>query len=239
MITIEDLQVRYPNGTLAIDGVSIELKAGEFVAVVGPSGCGKSTLLRAAAGLQAPTAGSINSTSDHMGFVFQDPTLLPWRTVLRNVELIGELRHMGRAARRTRAMEVLSRVGLTEFAGSRPRTLSGGMRMRVSLARTLLTQPQVLLFDEPFGSVDEITRSRLCDDLQHLFVNDKFAALLVTHSISEAVYLASRVLVMSDRPGHIVGEVAVPHEYPRKPLWRFESEFTELTSRVYSLLGVA
>ena len=239
MITIGDLTVRYPNGTLAIDGVSLELKAGEFVAVVGPSGCGKSTLLRVAAGLQPPTAGTVSNTSEHVGFVFQDPTLLPWRSVLRNVELIGELRNMDKTTRRTRAMDVLSRVGLTEFADQRPRTLSGGMRMRVSLARTLLAQPPVLLFDEPFGSVDEITRSRLCDDLQALFVADRFAGLLVTHSIAEAVYLASRVLVMSDRPGHIVGEVAIPHDYPRKPLWRFEPDFTELTSRVYSLLGVA
>ncbi len=239
MITIADLPVRYPTGTLAIDGVSLKLEAGEFVAVVGPSGCGKSTLLRAAAGLQAPTAGTIESTSDHMGFVFQDPTLLPWRTVLRNVELIGELRGMDRSTRRTRAMDALSKVGLADFAAHRPRTLSGGMRMRASLARTLLTQPPIMLFDEPFAAVDEITRSRLCDDLQSVFVSDKFSGLFVTHSIAEAVYLASRVLVMSDRPGRIVGEVAVPHEYPRKPLWRFEAEFTELTSRVYSLLGVA
>ncbi len=236
LLTIKDLSVRYPNQTLALDGVSLSLGAGEFVSIVGPSGCGKSTLLRVAAGLLVPTDGSVMKNSDHIGFVFQDPTLLPWRSVRKNVELVGELRGMGRGQRRKVADEAIEKVGLSDFADHRPGTLSGGMRMRASLARTLMTRPELLLFDEPFGAVDEMTRSRLCDDLQHLFVADSFAGLLVTHSIAEAVYLASRVLVMTDRPGRFAGEVAVPFDYPRPPEIRYTAEFAETTAAVHALL---
>lgn len=236
VITIENLRVRYPNGTLAVDDVSLHLAPGEFVAVVGPSGCGKSTLLRAAAGLLRPSEGSIKRESDQLGFVFQDPTLLPWRSVRRNVELVAELRGLGRAERRQRALEAIARVGLADFAGHRPATLSGGMKMRASLARTLVTRPGLLLFDEPFGAVDELTRGRLCEDLLDLYAADGFTALLVTHSVAEAVFLAGRVVVMSDRPGRFAGEVAVPFEYPRSAQIRFEPRFGELTERVYALL---
>jgi NitT/TauT family transport system ATP-binding protein len=236
LLNIKDLSVRYPNRTLALDGVSLSLEAGEFVAIVGPSGCGKSTLLRVAAGLLAPTEGSVTKTSDHVGFVFQDPTLLPWRSVRKNVELVGELRGMSRAKRQKAAQEAIAKVGLSDFAANRPSTLSGGMRMRASLARTLMTRPELLLFDEPFGSLDEITRGKLCDDLQDLFVADEFAGLLVTHSISEAVYLASRVLVMTERPGRFAGEVPVPFDYPRPPDIRFTPEFAKTTAGVYTLL---
>ncbi len=236
LLSIKDLSVRYPNGTLALDGVSLDLSVGEFVAVVGPSGCGKSTLLRVAAGLLPPSEGSMENTCDHIGFVFQDPTLLPWRSVRKNVELVGELRGMSRAERQKTARDVIARVGLTEFADQRPGTLSGGMRMRASLARTLMARPELMLFDEPFGSVDELTRARLCDDLQSLFVADGFAGLFVTHSIAEAVYLAERVLVMTDRPGRLAGEVPVSFDYPRPPDIRYTPEFAKTTAAVYGLL---
>lgn len=235
-LTIEQATMSYPNGVLALDGVSLRLAPGEFVAVVGPSGCGKSTLLRLAAGLLRPTSGTVERTAAHIGFVFQDPTLLPWRTVRRNVELVGELRGVRRAERRERADEAIRRVGLADFADQLPRTLSGGMRMRVSLARTLTSRPDLLLFDEPFGAVDELTRTRLGEDLQELFIADGFAGLFVTHSIAEAVFLSNRVLVMSDRPGRLLGEVEVALPFPRLPDVRFSPAFAELTSRVSSML---
>jgi NitT/TauT family transport system ATP-binding protein len=236
LLSIKDLSVRYPNGTLALDGVSLDLAVSEFVAVVGPSGCGKSTLLRVAAGLLPPTDGIVDISSDHIGYVFQDPTLLPWRSVRKNVELVGELRGMDRAQRQEAAAGAIAKVGLQDFADHRPGTLSGGMRMRASLARSLMTRPELLLFDEPFGSLDELTRARLCDDLQTLFVSDGFAGLLVTHSIAEAVYLAERVLVMTDRPGRFAGEVPVAFDYPRPPDIRYTPEFAKTTAAVYGLL---
>jgi NitT/TauT family transport system ATP-binding protein len=239
VLSIEDLGVRYPNGTLAVDGISLRLEAGEFVAVVGPSGCGKSTLLRAAAGLIPPSSGSVRRETPDVGFVFQDPTLLPWRSVRRNVELVAELRGASKAERAELALAALEKVGLAEVAEQKPRTLSGGMRMRVSLARTLATRPALTLFDEPFAALDELTRARLCDDLQTLFVAEPFAGLLVTHSLAEAVYLAGRVLVMPGRPGPLLGEVEIPLPYPRPPSIRFDPAFTELTAKVHSLLEEA
>jgi NitT/TauT family transport system ATP-binding protein len=239
VLTIKDLTVRYPNGTLAIESLSVEIDDGEFVSVVGPSGCGKSTLLRAAAALVPPTSGSVSLGTQDIGFVFQDPTLLPWRSVLRNVELVAELRGVSKPDRRRMAMAALEKVGLTEVAQQRPRTLSGGMRMRVSLARTLATQPSVMLFDEPFGAVDELTRGRLCDDLMTLYAAERFTGLLVTHSVAEAVYLGRRVLVLSGRPGRMVGEVDVPLDHPRDPAVRFDAAFAELTAKVHSLLAGA
>ena len=236
VLSLTDIGLRYDTGTQALDGISLGLRAGEFVSVVGPSGCGKSTLLRLAAGLLAPTDGVVERSSDRIGFVFQDPTLLPWRTVRRNVELIGELEGLSRDEREARAAKAIRRVGLADFAKHRPGALSGGMRMRVSLARTLTVQPDLFLFDEPFGALDEITRTRLGDDLQALFAADRFTALFVTHSVAEAVYLAGRVLVMSDRPGHIVGEVDVPIPYPRPPELRYTAEFAELTAQVSRML---
>jgi NitT/TauT family transport system ATP-binding protein len=239
LLQLSDVDVVYPGGTAALDGVSLRLAAGELVGVVGPSGCGKSTLLRLAAGLLAPTRGEVSRDSDRVGFVFQDPTLLPWRSVRRNVELFAELRGLGRAERRTRAAEAIERVGLSEFAGHRPGTLSGGMRMRASLARALTLAPDLFLFDEPFAAVDEITRTRLGDDLQRLFVADRFGAVFVTHSVMEAVYLSSRVLVMSSRPGRIVAEVEVPLPYPRSPQVRFSPELAALAARVAAAFSPA
>jgi len=236
VLTIKDLSVRYPNGTPAIESLSLEIDDGEFVTVVGPSGCGKSTLLRAAAGLVPPTTGTVSLGTQDIGFAFQDPTLLPWRSVLRNVELVAELRGVSKPDRRRMALAALEKVGLADAAQQKPRTLSGGMRMRVSLARTLATQPSLMLFDEPFGAVDELTRNRLCDDLMALYAAERFSGLLVTHSIAEAVYLGRRVLVMSGRPGRLVGEVEVPLDYARNPSIRFDPVFADLTAKVYSLL---
>ena len=235
-LMLDNVGLRYANGTRALAEVSLALRNGEFVSLVGPSGCGKSTLLRLAAGLIAPTEGVLRREAERVGFVFQDPTLLPWRSVRRNVELVGELTGLSRAERIGRAFESLRRVGLADVANQRPGTLSGGMRMRVSLARALSVRPPLYLFDEPFAAVDEITRAELGDRLQDLFVADRFAALFVTHSVAEAVYLSSRVLVMPARPGPILAEVAVPAPYPRAPELRFAPEFTELAARVSAIL---
>jgi NitT/TauT family transport system ATP-binding protein len=237
LLSLDGVGLRYPRGTLALTDVTLSLGAGEFVSVVGPSGCGKSTLLRLASGLLAPTKGTVVRHTDRVGYVFQDPTLLPWRSVRRNVELVGELSGLGRRDRRARAAEALGRVGLAEFADQRPSALSAGMRMRASLARTLIVQPDLFLFDEPFAAIDEITRARLGDDLQALFVADGFAGLFVTHSVAEAVFLSQRVLVMSGRPGCVVGQVDVPVPFPRAPHLRYTAEFAELSARVFTLLG--
>ena len=177
---------RFPDGTVALSGVDLSVAPGEFVSILGPSGCGKSTLLRVAAGLTAASDGTARVATDKLGYVFQDPTLLPWRTVQANAELFAELRHLPRDERRRRARDALALVGLDDFAGHHPRALSGGMRMRVSLARSLTLEPELFLFDEPFGALDEITRERLNDELLGLYLAKEFTALFVTHSVSEA-----------------------------------------------------
>ena len=226
----------FPDGTQALDDVDLTVDSGEFVSVVGPSGCGKSTLLRLASGLDSPTSGQVDVASKRVGFVFQDPTLLPWRTVRRNVELLAELEHLPKAQRRARVTEAIGLVGLTGFEKHRPRSLSGGMRMRTSLARSLVLQPDVFLFDEPFGALDEMTRERLNDELLALFADRGFAALFITHSVAEAVYLSTRVVVMSTRPGHILGDVSVPFGYPRQPDLRYSEEFAKVAGEVSDLL---
>jgi NitT/TauT family transport system ATP-binding protein len=222
----------FPGGTQAIDEVTFSVQRGEFVTIVGPSGCGKSTLLRIASGLLEATSGHVEIDRDHLGYVFQDATLLPWRTVRKNVELLAELRGMPAAERSRKAQEAIEMVGLTGFEDHYPKSLSGGMRMRASLARTLTMRPPLFLFDEPFGAVDEITREHLNDQTQALFQAEGFAGLFITHSISEAVFLSTRVLVMSARPGRIVAEFDVPFEYPRSPDLRFQPEFARLSGEL-------
>jgi NitT/TauT family transport system ATP-binding protein len=226
----------FPDGTEALRDVDLTVDGGEFVTVVGPSGCGKSTLLRLASGLDRPTTGTTHVASDRVGYVFQDPTLLPWRTVRRNVELLAELEHLPKADRRARVTEAIELVGLNGFERHRPRALSGGMRMRVSLARSLVLEPDVFLFDEPFGALDEITRERLNDELLGLFATRRFAALFITHSVAEAVFLSTRVVVMSPRPGRILGDVPVPFGYPRLPELRYSEEFGKVAGEVSDLL---
>ena len=226
----------FPDGTEALRAVDLTVDRGEFVSVVGPSGCGKSTLLRLASGLDRASTGEVRVGSKRVGYVFQDPTLLPWRTVRRNVELLAELEHLPKAERRARVSEAIELVGLDGFEKHRPRSLSGGMRMRTSLARSLVLQPDVFLFDEPFGALDEMTRERLNDELLALFADRGFAALFITHSVAEAVFLSTRVVVMSPRPGRILGDVSVPFGYPREPELRYSEEFGKVAGEVSDLL---
>jgi NitT/TauT family transport system ATP-binding protein len=240
-LSFDSVSMVFPDGTAAVNDVSLDLGEQEFVTIVGPSGCGKSTLLRIASGLLSPTSGKVTVVDrDNIGFVFQDSTLMPWRTVERNVGLLNEIEGLPAAERKRRIREAISLVNLDGFEQHRPRQLSGGMRMRVSLARALTTHPRLFLFDEPFGALDEISRQRLNDELLSLFVETRFSALFITHSVSEAVYLSTRVLVMGARPGRVVGEVEIPFEYPRTKGLRFTPEFGKLSADVAQyLLGDA
>ncbi len=232
-VAFRSAEKRYPDGTIALAPIDLTVRDGEFVGVVGASGCGKSTLLRLASGLTNASAGTVEVAAERISYVFQDPTLLPWRSVRRNVEMLAELTGMPREEYRLRADEMIKLVGLGGFERHRPRSLSGGMRMRVSLARSLVHSPGLFLLDEPFGALDEISRERLNRELLRLFELRRFAAaIFVTHSVSEAVFLSSRVLVMSPRPGRLIAEFEVPFGYPRAADLRFRSDFTELTAAV-------
>jgi len=226
----------FPDGTRAVDDVTFQVRVREMVAIVGPSGCGKSTLLRLASNLTVPTTGEIRVGDGNLGYVFQDPTLLPWRTVQRNVELLAELAGVPSGERASRAAQAIRLTGLSGFEKHRPRALSGGMRMRVSLARALTRRPRIFLFDEPFGALDEITRERLNVELLGLFEREAFAGLFVTHSVVEAAFMASRVLVMSPRPGSIVAEIAIPFGYPRPPELRFDPRFAAVAGQISASL---
>ena len=207
LVRIRDVSKRFPNGTVALAQVDLDVAPGEFVSLLGPSGCGKSTLLRMLSGLLAPSSGTIDwPRSSHdaagkpepgLGFVFQEPTLMPWASTLANVTLPLKLAGVGRDEAEQRAGEMLALVGLKGFERSYPRELSGGMKMRVSIARGLVTQPKILLMDEPFAALDEITRHRLNDDLLRLWWEQRFTAIFVTHSVFESVYLSGRIVVMA------------------------------------------
>ena len=226
----------FSGGTTALAAASLDVAPGEFVSVVGPSGCGKSTLLRIASGLDDITEGSVEVGARRLGYVFQDATLLPWRTVHQNAGLFAELEKMGSAERKEKITAALELVGLAGFERHLPHQLSGGMRMRASLARSLVLDPEVFLFDEPFGALDEITRERLNDELLRTHELRAFAALFVTHSVAEAVFLASRVVVMSARPGRIIADIPVPFGYPRLPGLRYSPEYGALCGEVSSYL---
>lgn len=231
-LALRDVSMRYPDGTEALGEVSFSVAAGEFVALLGPSGCGKSTLLKLASGLLTHTSGEIALDRESLGYTFQDATLMPWRRVLGNVELLMELRGIPADERRRRALEQIALVGLTGFEQTHPRQLSGGMKMRAALARALTLNPSLFLFDEPFGALDEITRERLNAELAALYLRNGFAALFVTHSIAEALWLSSRVLVMGPRPGRVIAEFTVPFDFPRQPDLRFDPAFTRLAAEV-------
>jgi NitT/TauT family transport system ATP-binding protein len=231
-LSFDQIGMVFPDGTEAVREASFTVNRGEFVTVVGPSGCGKSTLLKIASGLLEPTRGTVKVDRDRLGYVFQDATLLRWRNVQRNVELLAELHGIDKSERRRLATEAIETVGLKGFENHYPKALSGGMKMRASLARTLTLKPPVFLFDEPFGAVDEITREHLNDETQRLFITEGFAGLFITHSISEAVFLSTRVLVMSARPGRIVAEFDIPFEHPRLPELRFTAEFARLSGEI-------
>lgn len=221
----------YPDGTNALHSTSVSVADGEFVSIVGPSGCGKSTLLRLASGLIAPTSGTITRTGS-VQFVFQDSTLLPWRSVRRNVSLNLELQKVGKSEIEDRTNRALALVGLLDSAEKLPRQLSGGMKMRTSLARSLVCEPDMYLFDEPFAALDEFSRERLNVELRSMLSTRKAASLFVTHSIAEAVFLSHRVLVMSPRPGTIVREFAIPFGPDRQQDLRYSPEFARLSGEI-------
>ena len=230
---------------VAIDTISFDLAAGKFVSLLGPSGCGKTTFLRIVAGLVSFTSGTVqingvDVTGPHpdFGIAFQQANLMPWRTVLNNVLFPIEIRREGGTESRERALELLSLVGLSGFEQAYPAQLSGGMQQRVALCRALVHQPKLLLMDEPFGSLDELTRMEMQDLLLDIRAKTKATVMLVTHSISEAVYLSDTVVVFSKRPAVIVDYIGVGLPYPRKPEIRYAPEFTNLEYRAGRALGI-
>jgi NitT/TauT family transport system ATP-binding protein len=230
---------------VALADVSYSLQRGELVALLGPSGCGKTTLLRIVGGLTRASAGRVEVVGSEVtgpradfAFVFQSPTLLPWRSVLGNVLFPMEIRHRNDNAARTRALELLELVGLTGFAKSRPHQLSGGMKQRVALCRALIQSPSLLLMDEPFGALDELTRMEMQDLLLDIRRLTAATVLFVTHSISEAVYLADEILVFSERPGRVTDRIRTGLPYPRAMELRYTPAFTALERRASAGLGV-
>lgn len=222
----------FGDGTKALDRVTLAVAAGSFTSIVGPSGCGKSTLLRLLAGLEIPTAGALDWPDGRLGdgetgFVFQEPTLLPWASVWDNIYLPLRLAGRSREAVADDVAAAIALVGLEGFERSYPRQLSGGMKMRTSVARALVTRPRMLLMDEPFGALDEITRFRLNDDLLRIFEKQRCTVVFVTHSVFEAVYLSQRVAVMSRRPGRVVAEHIIDLPWPRQAALRTSPEFGE------------
>jgi NitT/TauT family transport system ATP-binding protein len=225
-LSMQGVGVRFPTGVQALDRLDLELGRGEFLSLLGPSGCGKSTALRLAAGLAQPTTGLMQRAPDmRLGFVFQEPTLMPWATVFDNVRLPLRLQGRSAASVRDEVMQVLDLVGLTEFAAAFPRELSGGMRMRVSIARALATRPNLLLLDEPFAALDEITRGRLDDDLRRIWREQSLTVVFVTHSVYEAVYLSSRIAVFSGRPGRIVESIDIDAALIRDEAFRASERY--------------
>ena len=233
LVALRGVRKAFSTGTVALAGLDLAISRHEFVSLLGPSGCGKSTALRLIAGLSRPTGGRIeldgDATAGEVGFVFQEPTLLPWATAFDNVRL--PLRLRGRRSRREvrdEVMAALATVGLDRFAGAYPRELSGGMKMRVSIARALVTRPKLLLMDEPFAALDELTRHRLNDDLLALWAGSGVTVVFVTHSVFESVYLASRIVVMAARPGRVAAELAVQAPAPRPAGFRTSPDYAAL-----------
>ena len=246
LVIAREIDKRFSSGIEALRGVDLSIERGQFVSIVGPSGCGKSTFLRLVAGLDEPTAGTLTvdgrTPKDarreqlDLAFIFQDATLLPWRSVARNVGLPLELREQTDP---DRVRQVIDMVGLADFADAYPAQLSGGMRMRASIARALATNPELLLLDEPFGALDEITRQRLNEELLRLWQEDRWTGLFITHNVYEAVFLSQRVLVMSARPGQLITDIAIPFDPPRDPDLRSTPEFVQLAETISHQLGEA
>jgi len=237
-LTMKSLCKRFGKGPVILDNLNFTVQKGEFISLIGPSGCGKSTLLRLIAGLLPITSGSMvidgmtpDNAREEMFFVFQEANLLPWRRVLGNVELPQEIRGTDKFRRREKARKMLELVGLSHAEKHFPWQLSGGMKMRVSIARALSLSPRVLLLDEPFGALDEMTRDRLNEDLLAIRETDPFTAFFVTHSVAEAVFLSSRIVVLSANPGRIHEVIEVPFAFPRKAELRETKEFLELLAR--------
>jgi NitT/TauT family transport system ATP-binding protein len=243
-VRLRDVTKAYDNGVMALGPINLDVISGEFVSLLGPSGCGKSTALRLIAGLSAPTSCAVHvarpaaaANGGHgIGFVFQEPTLMPWATVRENVRLPLKLAHMPLSAAKTRVDAALAQVGLSEFADSYPRELSGGMKMRVSIARALVTDPDILLMDEPFAALDEITRFRLNNDLLSLWRSLRKTVIFVTHSVFESVYLSQRVLVMTSRPGRIAKEIGIETSEPRGEEFRTSADYAGYCRKVSDAL---
>ncbi len=235
----------YDSGVVALGPIDLEVRKGEFVSLLGPSGCGKSTALRLIAGLNAPTSGTVRvsrpavavSGRHSVGFVFQEPTLMPWTSVRENVRLPLKLAHAPASEANARIDEALAQMGLAEFAGAYPRELSGGMKMRVSLARALVTDPDILLMDEPFAALDEITRFRLNNDLLALWRNLRKTVIFVTHSVFESVYLSQRVIVMTSRPGRLAAEIGIETTEPRAEDFRTSADYAGYCRKVSNALA--
>jgi NitT/TauT family transport system ATP-binding protein len=241
VVSLRNVGKTFDRGTLALDGFSLDVRNGEFVSLLGPSGCGKSSALRIIAGLSAPSAGAVEwpAGDGQIGFVFQEPTLMPWADVAANVRLPLTLSHVGEARSRSAVARTLERVGLADFADAYPRELSGGMKMRTSIARALVTEPKLLLMDEPFAALDEITRFKLNNDLLMLWQELRRTVIFVTHSVFESVYLSQRIVVMTPRPGRVFTEIAIPAPYPRDERFRTSADYAGYCRQVAEALGKA
>jgi len=242
LVDVAGVGKSFRNGTVALEGIDLRVAPGAFLSLLGPSGCGKSTLLRLIAGLVPPSAGRIALSGvvrGKIGFVFQEPTLMPWASVWDNVYLPLRILGVTRADAARRIEETLAAVGLDAFARTYPRELSGGMKMRVSIARALVTDPQLLLLDEPFAALDEITRFKLNEDLLALWQSHRWTVIFVTHSVFESVFLSNRIVVMTKRPGRIAADVPIDLAYPRAAALRTQSDYTVLCARLSAILAAA
>jgi NitT/TauT family transport system ATP-binding protein len=241
IILLRGVRKTFDSGTVALNGLDLDVHEGEFVSLLGPSGCGKSTALRIVAGLSAASAGTVEwpNGAGRIGFVFQEPTLMPWANVAANVWLPLKLAHADETQAQTVVTQALERVGLAEFAKAYPRELSGGMKMRASIARALVTEPQLLLMDEPFAALDEITRFKLNNDLLAVWQDLRRTVIFVTHSVFESVYLSQRIVVMTPRPGRVFTEIAIDAPYPRDERFRTSPEYAGFCRRVAEALGKA
>lgn len=241
LLTLHSISKTFDSGTQAIAALDLGVREGEFLSLVGPSGCGKSTALRIIAGLIAPSTGSVEWPGDkpEIGFVFQEPTLMPWRTALDNARLPLELKGVVRADAEARSRSALARVGLGGFEKAYPRELSGGMKMRVSIARAIAAHPELLLMDEPFAALDELTRQSLNDDLLKLAREDGITVIFVTHSVYESAYLSDRVVVMTPRPGRVAADIAIAQPPERSAAYRLTAQFTDAAGKISAALGHA
>ncbi|MEQ8481503.1 MAG: ABC transporter ATP-binding protein [Hoeflea sp.] len=240
-LNLHSIGKTFASGVTALQDVNLSVNQGDFMSLLGPSGCGKSTALRIIAGLSNPTSGIVEwrgtpLQQNDIGFVFQEPTLLPWASVYENVWLPLRLRGVSRKEAEPQIADVLERVHLTGFENAVPRELSGGMKMRVSIARGLVTRPRILLMDEPFAALDEITRFKLNNDLLELWAERGFTVIFVTHSVFESVFLSNRITVMAARPGRVFDEVAVDAPYPRSQGFRTSSEYAALCRKTSDVL---